>query len=191
MLLLWLRNGPSSFGWRAVFPLTTVALPETYIAPQTLLLEDEFPFEKASWQVLCWFRGGYCKITKTETKKQKHNSGWLYDLWIPMEQLIEETTIRSHINLTLHVWLFSPIDDWLHPAAFLYYTWKAFLLAASFVVATVISKAKHGAMTEFWRYTSQFGGTCIWNVWSLSFRIGNLYRISWFPDKTQICWEIC
>lgn len=41
------------------------------------------------------------------------------------------------------------IDDWLHPAAFLYYTWKAFLLAASFVVATVISKLKfHGNSTK-------------------------------------------
>ena len=28
-------------------------LPETNIAPETAGLEDEFPFEKASWQVLC------------------------------------------------------------------------------------------------------------------------------------------
>ena len=34
-----------------------LALPETNIAPETLGLEDEFPFGKASWQVLCWFGG--------------------------------------------------------------------------------------------------------------------------------------
>ena len=29
------------------------ALPETNLAPETLGLEDEFPFGKASWQVPC------------------------------------------------------------------------------------------------------------------------------------------
>ena len=32
---------------------------ETEIPPATMGLEDAFPFGKASWQVLCWFRGVY------------------------------------------------------------------------------------------------------------------------------------
>ena len=32
--------------------------PETKIAPETLGLEDEIPFGKASCQILCWFHGG-------------------------------------------------------------------------------------------------------------------------------------
>ena len=53
VISLWLLNGPSSFGGQAVFPVKTVTLPETNIAPETLGLEDEFPVEKASWRVLC------------------------------------------------------------------------------------------------------------------------------------------
>ena len=41
---------------------TKITLPETNIAPENGWLEDYFPFEKAYFQVLCYFQGGYTNV---------------------------------------------------------------------------------------------------------------------------------